>query len=82
MNLPISSLPTVLALDHGTDGVTTRDSKAGLGVGVTLQYRAVNGIIIQAMPAGMDTRIGIFGITLNNQRSKLATRQFDDCNTC
>lgn len=78
MNLAIRSLPTVLTLGHGTDGVTTRNSKAGLGMSVTLQYRAVNGVIILAMPAGMNARSGIFSITLKYQRSKFATRQFDD----
>jgi len=82
VDLSIRSLPTVLTLSHRTDGVTTRNSKAGLGMSITLHYRAVNGAIILAMPAGMDARIGIFSITLNNQRSKLATRHFDDCNTC
>lgn len=82
MDLSIRSLPTVLTLGHGTDGITTRNSKAGLSMSVTPHYRAVNVAIILAMPAGMDARIGIFSVTLNNQRSKFATRQIDDCNTC
>lgn len=36
LNLAIWSLPTILTLGHGTDGITTRDSKAGLGMSVTL----------------------------------------------
>lgn len=66
MNLAIRSLPTILTLSHGTDGVTTRDSKAGLGMSVALQHRAVDGPIILPVKAGIDARIHIFSITLYN----------------